>query len=283
MIERDYLVIGAGTAGASVCEGIRQHDKRGKVMLVGNESTPPYMRLALSKQFLSEKDYPVAKLTHHPADWYEEHKIDLRLNTVVTQLNLDRRLAVLSNGQSVEFKKACLATGSRPVRPAVAGTNLGNVLYLRSLSDAMALREMSGVEGSIVVVGSGFIAVEAAAALRAAKCKVSLLTRDAALWTQLVDVDTAAWLTAQFRHHGVTLHLQENLNGFEGKTVLRNIQTKNGNRYPAALALVAVGGEMNLELVRNHPTQQPARHAGQRVSGNRREGCLRRWRHRALP
>ena len=71
MIERDYLVIGAGTAGVSACEGIRQHDKRGKLMLVGNESLPPYMRLALSKQFLSEKDYPVDQLAHHPADWYE--------------------------------------------------------------------------------------------------------------------------------------------------------------------------------------------------------------------
>ncbi len=257
MIERDYLVIGAGTAGASVCEGIRQHDKRGKVMLVGNESVPPYTRVALSKQFLSEKNYPVKQLTHHPEDWYEEHKIDLRLNTVVTQFNLDRHLAVLSNGQSVEFKKACLATGTRAVRPAVAGTNLGNIVYLRSLGDAMALREMAAVEGSAMVIGSGFIAVEAASALRAAKCKVSLLTRETALWTQLVDPDTSAWLTSQFRQHGVTLHLQENLNGFEGKTVLRNIQTKNGNRYPAALALVAVGGEMNLELVRNTPLSSP--------------------------
>lgn len=253
MIERDYLVIGAGTAGVSVCEGIRQHDKRGRLMLVGNENLPPYQRLALSKSFLSEKDYPLEKLEHHPADWYESQKIDLRLNTVVTQFNLDRRLAVLSNGQTVEFKKACLATGSRPLRPQVAGTNLGNIIYLRSVGDAMALREMATVEGSIIVIGSGFIAVEAAAALRTAKCKVSLLTRDAALWSQLADAETAAWLTGVFRQHGVTLHLQENLNGFEGKTVLRNIQTKNGNRYPAALALVAVGGEMNLELVRNTP------------------------------
>ena len=257
MIERDYLVIGAGTAGVSVCEGIRQHDKRGKVMLVGNESLPPYQRLALSKSFLSQKDYPVKKLEHHPSTWYEEQKIDLRLNTVVTQFNLDRRLAVLSNGQTVEFKKACLTTGSRPLRPQVAGTNLGNIIYLRSLGDAMALREMAAVEGSLVVIGSGFIAVEAAAALRTAKCKVSLLTRDAALWAQQADPETAAWLTNQFRQHGVTLHLQENLNGFEGKTVLRNIQTKNGNRYPAALALVAVGGEMNLELVRNTPLSSP--------------------------
>ena len=196
-------------------------------------------------------------MAHHPPGWYDENKIDLRLNTVVTQLNIDRRLAVLSNGQTIEFKKACLATGSRPLRPLVAGTNLGNIIYLRSMGDALALREMAAVEGSIVVIGSGFIAVEAAAALRVAKCKVSLLTREAALWSQYADPETAAWLTGVFKQHGVTLHLQENLNGFEGKTVLRNIQTKNGNRYPAVLSLVAVGGEMNLELVRNTPLSSP--------------------------
>lgn len=257
MIQRDYLVIGAGTAGVSVCEGIRQYDKRGKVLMVGNESHPPYDRLALSKRFLSQKDFALNSTFAHPPEWYEQQKIDLRLSTVVTQLNLDRRLAVLSNGQAIEFKKACLATGSRALRPQVAGTSLGNIIYLRTIGDAMALKEMFAVEGEIMVIGSGYIAVEAAAALRHGKNKVSLLTRDPALWSQMLDAETAAWLTNQFRQHGVSLHLQESLNGFEGKTVLRNIQTKNGNRYPAALALVAVGGEMNLELVRNTPLSSP--------------------------
>ena len=253
MIQRDYLVIGAGTAGVSVCEGIRQYDKRGKVIMVGNETHPPYERLALSKGFLSQKSFPFEDAFHHPLSWYEQQKIDLRLNTVVTQLNLDRRLAVLSNGQTIEFKKACLATGSRPLRPQVAGTNLGNIIYLRTIGDALALKEMFAIEGEVIIIGSGYIAVEAAAALKQGKQKVSLLTRDAALWNQFLDAETSAWVTNQFRNHGVNLHLQESLNGFEGKTVLRNIQTKNGNRFPASLALVAVGGEMNLELVRNTP------------------------------
>lgn len=257
MIQRDYLVIGAGTAGVSVCEGIRQYDKRGKILMAGNEPHPPYDRISLSKKFLSLKEAAPEKTFSHPLSWYAQQKIDLRLNTVVTQLNLDRRLAVLSSGQTIEFKKACLATGSRPVRPQVAGTNLGNVIYLRTIADALALREMFAIEGEILIVGSGYIAVEAAAALRQGKHKVSLLTREPNLWSQLLDGETAAWLTNQFRNHGVQLYLQESLNGFEGKTVLRNVQTKNGNRYPASLALVAVGGEMNLELVRNTPLSSP--------------------------
>ena len=75
--------------------------------------------------------------------WYTAHKIDARFNTAVTQLNIDRRVAVLGNGESVEFNKACLAMGSRPGRPPVAGVGLGNVIYLRSMRDAFALREMA--------------------------------------------------------------------------------------------------------------------------------------------
>ena len=276
MIQRDYLIVGAGTAGVSVCEGIRLHDKRGKITMVGNEVHPPYARPALSKRFLSQKDFEIEKTFHHPLDWYADQKIDLRLDTVVTQFNLDRHLAVLSNGQTIEFKKACLATGSRPLRPQVAGTSLGNIVYLRTIGDARALKEMYAVEGEIVIVGSGYIAVEAAAALRHAKHKVSILTREAALWSQYLDGETATWLTALFRHHGVTLHLQESLNGFEGKTVLRNIQTKNGNRFPRRPG--ARGGRRRDEprTRAQHPAQQPQGHAGQRVPRNRREGHLRR-------
>lgn len=254
MIARDYLIIGGGVAGASAAEGIRQYDRRGKITLVTNENSPPYHRLSLSKGFLRGKEAPAPEsMLAHPADWYAEHHVELRLGAFVTQLNLERHLAVLSTGQTIEFNKACLATGSRATKPPVAGTNLGNIIYLRTLADAMALREMAALEKDVVVVGGGLIALEAAAALRTGKRKVSLLTHNTSLWPQYLDADTSAWLTEQFRAHDVALHLGEHLNGFEGKTVLRNVQTKSGNRLPAGLALVALGVEMNLELVRNTP------------------------------
>src|SRR5882762_4007008 len=99
MIRRDYLIVGAGVAGVSACESVREHDKKGTLMMVGNETTPAYHRPMLFK-------------------------------------------AVLGNGQAVEFRKALMATGSRARRPQVAGANLGNVFYLRSIRDVQALREV---------------------------------------------------------------------------------------------------------------------------------------------
>ena len=257
MIQRDYLIIGSGIGGVSACEGVRRHDKRGSVTLVGAEVSPPYKRWILSKSFLREKNPQLKKLQEPEERWYEAHKIETRFGTVVTQFNIDRRLAVLANGESIEFNKACLAMGSRPVRPLVAGVSLGNVIYLRTIRDALALKEMANLEKTVMVVGGGLLACEAASSLRMMKLKVGLMHRDSYLLNRYLDADTGAWLTDYFAKHGVALSMGESLNGFEGKTVLRNIQTKSGNRYPVGLAVVACGAEPNLDLVRNTPLAGP--------------------------
>src|SRR5438876_11221820 len=163
MIRRDYLIIGGGIAGVSACEGVRKYDKRGSVTLVGAEVFPPYKRWILSKSFLREKDPNLKKLQEPDERWFETHKIEIRLATVVTQFNIERRLAVLANGESIEFNKACLAMGSRPISPPVAGTNLGNGLYPRTIRDALALREMANLERGCMGAGGRLPACEAGA------------------------------------------------------------------------------------------------------------------------
>ncbi|MFN2475223.1 MAG: NAD(P)/FAD-dependent oxidoreductase [Chthoniobacterales bacterium] len=257
MIQRDYLIIGGGIGGASVCESIRKYDKRGSVTLIGAEQVAPYNRWMLSKAFLRDKDPAIKKLPHVDAGWYQTNKIETRFGCMVTQLNIDRRLAVLANGETIEFNKACLAMGSKPVRPAVAGVTLGNVIYMRTVRDALALREMASLEKAIVVVGGGLLACEVASSLRQMKFKVSMMHRHQNLLNRYVDPETGAWITGYFAKHGITLLTGQSLNGFEGKTVLRNIQTKSGDRVAAGVAVVACGAEPNLDLVRNTPLSGP--------------------------
>ena len=257
MIQRDYLVIGTGVGGASACEGVRKHDKRGSITIVGAEIMPTYHRWMLSKDFLREKTAPIKKLGYFDQRWFDSRKIETRFATIVKQFNIERRLAVLGNGESIEFNKACLAMGSRPVRPPVAGVNLGNVIYLRSVRDALALREMADVEKTVMVIGGGLLACEVAASLRMMKLKVTIMHRNSYLLNRYLDSQTGPWLTDYYSKHGITMLVGESLNGFEGKTVLRNIQTKSGNRVPAGLAVVCCGAEPNLDLVRNTPLSGP--------------------------
>src|ERR1700730_7154849 len=102
MIRRDYLIVGAGAAGISACEGIREHDKKGTIMLVGNETAAPYQRPLLFSTLLRKgTNHATDKLRVHDAAWFEKQQIDLRLDTLMTHFNIDRRLAVLGNGQAV--------------------------------------------------------------------------------------------------------------------------------------------------------------------------------------
>lgn len=243
----------------SACEGIREYDKKGTIMLVGNESVPAYHRPMLLKSYLGKgTPPPTEKLLAHPPEWFAKNHIDLRLDTIVTQLNLERHLAVLGNGQAVEFRKACMATGSRARRPQVAGFSLGNVFYLRSMRDLQALREVADLEHEIMVVGGGLVAAEAASWLvQRPKTKVSLMHRGTSIWNRRLDPETAAWLTEYFAKHNVKMLMGEALNGFEGRTVLKNVQTKSGQRYAAGAAIVALGAEPNLGLVANTPLAYP--------------------------
>jgi len=253
MINYDYVVVGAGIGGVNVCAGIREHDPKGSILMVSADPDLPYHRPWLSKRFLAEKDFDPLKLQIHPETWYEDHKIDLRVATMVTAFNIERRVIVLGTGQGVEFRKACLATGSRAHRPDAAGANLGNLFYLRSLREAMALRESLGPKTSVVVVGGGLIALEAAAALASRKTKVRLVMQEAAPWSRWVDAATSEWLASLFAAHGVELLMRESLNGFEGKTVIRNVQTKSGMRVAADIVIAALGADPNLQLVPGTP------------------------------
>ena len=257
MIQRDYLIVGGGVGGACACDGLRQYDPKGSVTLVTNEAYIPYQRPPLSKSFLRDSNTSVEKLVEKTEDWYRKKGIELRLGTLVRELNIERRLAVLENGQTIEFRKACIATGSRARRPQVAGANLGNVVYLRGYRDALAVREILLAEKHVVVVGSGFLGAEITSSLLHSGAKLSLLSRDRVIWQDLLDPTTAQWLTDHYQESEIQLLLNENLNGFEGKTVIKNIQTKSGLRFPAGLAVVAIGTEPNLQLVANTPLSSP--------------------------
>lgn len=253
MIRREYLIVGAGAAGMAACEAIRAVDKKGSIMLVSAEPHIGVRRPELLTAMLSTKVPPIDKLVTHDAAWFVKNKIDVRLNTMITQFSLEQRAAVLATGQAVHFGKALLATGSRARRPEVAGNKLGNIFFLRYARDLLGLREVVDLEKSCCVIGGGFVAAESAALLRKLKMNVTIMSRSANIWSRYLDPETAAWLTKYFAANGVKLMMGQHLNGFEGRTYLQRVQTKSGERIDTNLAICAMGSEPNLQLVAASP------------------------------
>ncbi len=257
MIHRDYLFVGAGLTAFHACQALRQYDHKGSVLLVGDDHLPPHRLPVLDKQWFKEGLTNPSSITVSPDGWFKENKIDYRPSTLVTQFNIERRLAVLNTGQTIEFKKALIATGSRPKRPQIAGFNLGNIIYPRTAHDLGAIREISSHEKGCVVIGSGLAGLHYAAALKSSNHNVILLSGDKFLLDGLVDAPTGQFLNEYALAHGIKLTLEENLNGFEGKTVLKNVQLKSGTRFAAGMAVVALGSEPDLRLVTGTPLSSP--------------------------
>ena len=161
-----FVIVGAGLAGAKAAETLRAEGFDGPLVLIGDENERPYERPPLSKGYLLGKDAR-EKAFVHPADWYAEHDVDLRLGTPVTALRPGRaRRSTLAGGERVRYDKLLLATGSVVRAAGRARRRLTGVRYLRTLADADALRAAFAPGARVVVVGAGWIGLEVAAAAR---------------------------------------------------------------------------------------------------------------------
>ncbi|WP_343994832.1 FAD-dependent oxidoreductase, partial [Nocardioides dubius] len=163
MTDPGIIVVGGGLAGAKTVEALREEGHQGPLTLVGAEPHLPYERPPLSKDHLL-KGTPLAEFTPLDAAWFTEHDVTLRLGVSAVVLDPDGHRLALSDGTELSFSKLALATGSRPRLPDLPGADAEGVRVLRTLEDSDALDAAIGAESRLVVVGGGWIGLEAAAA-----------------------------------------------------------------------------------------------------------------------
>src|SRR3954453_6712673 len=171
--DRTIAIVGAGLAGATAAQVLRDEGFAGRVVLLGEESERPYERPPLSKAYL-QGESPRDKVFVHDAGWYAEHDVDLRISTRVAGLDRGAHEVTLANGERVRYDALLLATGSSPRRLQVPGAELSGVHYLRSLDDSDRLKSAFERSKRMVVVGAGWIGLECAAAARAAGLPVTI-------------------------------------------------------------------------------------------------------------
>src|SRR5579859_2956818 len=158
-----YVIVGAGLAGAKAAETLREEGFAGPVVLVGEEAERPYERPPLSKDYLMGKAERES-IYVHPAQWYAEHDVELRLGAAVTAIDGDAHAVTLADGSRIEYARLLLTTGSSPRRLQVSGAGQHGVHYLRTAADSDALKAAFEGARSVVVIGAGWIGLEAAAA-----------------------------------------------------------------------------------------------------------------------
>ncbi|HEX6886504.1 MAG TPA: NAD(P)/FAD-dependent oxidoreductase, partial [Candidatus Nanopelagicales bacterium] len=238
---RTFVIVGAGLAGAKAADTLCEEGFDGRVVLLGDEHHVPYARPPLSKGYLQGADQRESVLVH-PADWFVEHDIDLRLGVPATGLDRHARAVVLADGTRVGYDALLLATGSSPRQLAVPGADLPGVHCLRTLDDSDRLKQGLARASRVVIIGGGWIGLEVAAAARQAGVEVTVLEQLPLPLLRVLGSEVAAIFADLHRSHGVDLRGNLNvrrLHAHAGR--LAGVELGDGSRIDADLAVVGVG------------------------------------------
>ncbi len=241
------VIVGAGLAGARAAEALRTAGYDGDITLLGEEAERPYLRPPLTKEYLrGEKDRESVHV--HPADFYEEHRIDWRGGTAVRAIDVTAREVELEDGARLGWDRLLLATGARPRRLPVPGADLPGVRYLRTLEDADALAAAAREAARIVVVGTGWIGSEVAASLRQVGREVTLIGPEAVPLERVLGPEIGAVYRDLHREQGVDLRLGRSVQRIVGGDRVTHVVTTRGARIDADLVVVGIGAEPRTEL-----------------------------------
>ena len=158
-----YLIIGNGVAGNAAAENIRKHDPEGKIVVFSQEPRPFYYVPALPEYLSGEK--AADQITLHPQSWYDQRRIDLYLDTRVTQIDAAQKFVETDQGQRFPYDKLLLATGGNSFVPPIPGADSAGVFTLRTMADADRIKAAAAGAKTVVLIGGGLLGLEGRAVL----------------------------------------------------------------------------------------------------------------------
>ena len=241
MIETDVLIVGTGHGGAQAAIALRQNGFEGSILMVGRDAEPPYERPPLSKEYLSG-DKAFERLLIRPAKFWEERNIQLRLATAVTKIDPQAHEATLSGGDVVRYGKMIWAAGGDARRMSCPGSHLEGVHAVRYKADVDRLMaELEAGANKAVVIGGGYIGLEAAAVLRKLDCEVVLVEAQERVLNRVAGEDLSQFFEEEHRSHGVDLRLGTGVACLLGDDRVTGVELTNGETIDCDIVIVGIG------------------------------------------
>jgi len=243
------IVVGAGHAGGRAVEALRKYEFDGSIALIGDESVLPLERPPLSKAYLNDP-VPASAPLIRDQQWYEENAVDLHLGTRAIDVDVGERKLVLSNGSQLDWSSLILTTGGVVRRLKLEGDDLDGVHYLRSISDASALAEALNSAKRVVVVGGGFIGLEAASSAQK-RAAVTILEAGNTLMGRAVAEDLSEIVKQRFVLNKVSVRTGVAMTGFVGDSGrVVAVSLADGTEIACDCVIVGIGIEPDLEIAR---------------------------------
>jgi 3-phenylpropionate/trans-cinnamate dioxygenase ferredoxin reductase subunit len=241
------VIVGAGQAGAALAAKLRSLGHQGEIVMLGDEPAPPYQRPPLSKAYLlgeMEED----RLWLRAPEFWAENGVELRLGQPVSDLDPVRKTLTVG-GEVLAYDQLALTTGSTPRSlPASIGGGLEGVYTVRTLADVDAMRAEFRPGARVIIVGGGYIGLEAAAVASKLGLDVTVLEMAPRILQRVASPETSAHVGALHRAHGVKVLEETGLDRLEGEGRVTGARLKDGRVLPADFVIVGVGITPNTRL-----------------------------------
>ena len=213
--------------------------RSGELTIISADNVLPYERPPLSKGFLSGKDTEAGILINSP-DWYREKGIEVKLQTVVENVDLTRK-QLHTPAEDFEFGNLLIATGARARRLDSPGDDLANVFYLRSIDDSRKIGSRAATSKRAVVIGGGFIGMEVVSVLAQKGIHTTMIVREDRVWKRVFTREMSEFFERYYAAHGVQLLKQANIAALEGTGNVSAVVLDNERRIPCDMVVAGVG------------------------------------------
>ncbi|MCJ1899393.1 MULTISPECIES: FAD-dependent oxidoreductase [Paracoccus] len=236
----NIVILGAGQAAASLAAKLRGLGHRGGIVVIGDEPAPPYQRPPLSKAYLLG-EMGLDRLTLRAPDWWQEQGIALHLGERATRIDRDRRMVATERGE-YPYDQLALTLGATPRRlPAAMGGELPGVHVVRNLADIAGVQPALVAGRRLVVIGGGYIGLEAAAVARKLGLAVTLVEAAPRILGRVAAPETAEMIRALHRAHGVEIVEGTGIARITGSDAADGVELTDGRRLPADLVICGIG------------------------------------------
>jgi 3-phenylpropionate/trans-cinnamate dioxygenase ferredoxin reductase subunit len=243
------VVIGAGQAAAQLAASLRQGGFAGPVLIVGDEPYLPYQRPPLSKKFLPDPKNPDSLLLRPPAFW-QDQGIAIETGRRVGAIDRANRRIVTTNGEEIAYGKLVLATGTSARHLPIPGIDLPGVFSLRTIDDTLRLRPALDAARRVVIIGGGYIGLEAAAVFRGEGRDVVALEAEDRVLKRVTGTAISDFFQTLHGGRGVELRMHARVAAIEGESRVSGVVLSDGHRLPADLVLNATGARPNDDLAK---------------------------------
>ena len=235
----DVLIVGGGQAGAQAAISLRQGGFAGSITIVGEEVDPPYERPPLSKDYLAG-DKTAERLALRPPAFWAERNVTLLLGQHVTAVDAATRCVTTAAGSTLRYGTLIWAAGGHPRALPIPGSDLPGIHVIRSRADVDRLTADLAATSDVVIVGGGYIGLEAAAVLSKAGKTVTVLEAQDRVLARVAGEPVSRFYEAEHRAHGVDVRLGVGIEAIEGTERVTGVRTSGGT-IPAGVVIVGIG------------------------------------------